>query len=142
MGMARAKAPSRLRSLASGSAFIATLASLACAPPGGDVRVREVRFGDTVLSDTALLRFDDPGQAFTVTYEITDLGPVSDGELAPTPLLADAGGPIGGLHSILRPLTIAPIQTGTFASSRFTDALFGPGTGGKEQTRQGVQQIT
>ena len=111
-------------------------------PPGGDVRVREVRYGDTVLSDTSLLHFDDPAQAFTITYEIADLGPASDGELAPTPLLADAGGPIGGLHSILQPLTLAPIPTGTFASSRFTDALLGAGQGGKEQSRRGVQQIT
>jgi len=110
-------------------------------PPGGDVRVREVRFGDSVLTDTALLRFADPTQPFTITYEVADLGPASDGELAPTPLLADAVGPIGGLHSILQPLTIDPILTGTFDKTPFTDAL-GKTQGGKEQTRQGVQQIT
>ena len=59
-------------------------------PPGGDVRVREVRYGDTVLSDTSLLHFDDPAQAFTITYEIADLGPGSDGELAPTPAARSA----------------------------------------------------
>src|SRR3954470_19694887 len=72
--------------------------------PGGEVRVREVRYGDTVLSDTWLLRFADPNQAFTISYEITDLDPESGGELAPTPLLADGGGPLGGVHSILQPL--------------------------------------
>src|SRR4051812_34489609 len=110
-------------------------------PPGGDVRVREVRYGDTVLSDTWLLRFADPAQAFTITYEVADLGPTASGELAPTPLLADGGGPLGGVHSILQPLTIAPDPTGTFASSRFTDTLGHP-EGGKEQTRRGVQKIT
>src|SRR4051794_14393952 len=111
-------------------------------PPGGEVTVREVRYGDTVLSDTWLLRFADPDQSFTIRYEIADLGPASSGELAPTPLLSDGGGPIGGLHSMLEPLSIAPLATGTSAVSRFTDMLGkGPG-GGKEQTRQGVQQIT
>src|SRR4051794_19113253 len=108
--------------------------------PGGEVRVREVRYGDTVLSDTWLLRFADPNQPFTISYEIADLGPASAGELAPTPLLSDSGGPLGGLHSILQPLTIAPMPTGTSASSRFTDQL-GETQGGKEQTRQGVQKI-
>src|SRR5439155_1652115 len=142
MGMVRAQGRCRLRSLASGPALIATLAAeapaarvrvagvvaalalLACAPPA--VALVD-HAGDTVLSDTSLLHFDDPAQAFTITYEIADLGPASDGELAPTPLLADAGGPIGGLHSILQPLTLAPIPTGTFASSRFTDTLLGAG---------------
>src|SRR3954468_23736245 len=78
-------------------------------PPGGEVRVREVRYGDTVLSDTWLLRFADPNQAFTISYEIADIGPSSAGELAPTPLLADGGGPLGGLHAILQPLSIAPM---------------------------------
>src|SRR3954447_23544802 len=86
-------------------------------PPGGEVTVREVRYGDTVLSDTWLLRFADPDQAFTIRYEIADLGPAAAGELAPTPLLSDGGGPLGGVHSILQPLTIAPEASGTFASS-------------------------
>src|SRR3954452_11601067 len=110
-------------------------------PPGGDVRVRQVRFGDTVLSDTSMLRFEDPDQPFTITYEIAVLGPDSPTELAPTPLLSDGAGPLGGLHSILQPLGLAPMQTGTTESSRFTDAL-GLTDGGKEQTRTGVQQIT
>src|SRR5205814_7736286 len=55
--------------------------------------------------------------------------------------LADTGGPIGGVHSILQPLTMAPALTGTFAANRFTADLGKP-QGGKEQTRQGVQQIT
>src|SRR5437660_7053531 len=111
-------------------------------PPGGDVQVRALRFGDSVLTDTALLRFADPNQPFTITYRIADLGPGPDGELAPTPLLADSGGPIGGVHSILEPLTMAPVPTGTFAANRFTAALGVPAPGGKEETRQGVQQFT
>src|SRR3954454_20922415 len=79
-------------------------------PPGGDVRVKEVRFGDTVLTDTALLRFQDPNQPFTITYEIAELGPGSPGELAPTPLLSDSAGLIGGLHSILQALALRPVQ--------------------------------
>src|SRR3954452_15497840 len=110
-------------------------------PPGGDVRVRQVRFGDTVLSDTSMLRFAAPDQPFTITYEIAVLGPGSPGELAPTPLLSDGAGPLGGLHSTLQPLGLAPMPTGTTESSRFTDAL-GLTGGGKEQTRTGVQQIT
>src|SRR3954454_14476033 len=104
-------------------------------PPGGEVRVREVRYGDTVLSDTWLLRFVDPDQSFTIRYEITELGPAMPGELAPTPLLSDAGGPIGGVHSVLEPLAIAPVPTGTSLTSRFIEQL-GDSSHGKEQTRQ------
>jgi streptogramin lyase len=110
-------------------------------PPGGDVRVKEVRYGDTVLSDTWMLRFADPAKPFTITYVVADLGPSSPGELAPTPLLADGNGPIGGLHSVLQPLALDPMLTGTSTTSRFTDQLGEP-QGGKEQTRQGVQEIT
>src|SRR4051794_37398554 len=43
---------------------------------------------------------------------------------------------------MLEPPTFAPESSGTFAANRFINLLGMPPKGGKEQTRQGVQQIT
>ena len=104
-------------------------------PAGGEVVVRQVRFPGHVLTDTALLDFEDPSRPFTIVYEVSELGGTDGAELAPTPLLADAG-PIGGQPSVLAPLGLPSFPTGTETAGRFH-----PG-GAAEATRLGVQRIT
>jgi virginiamycin B lyase len=103
-------------------------------PAGGRVVVRQVRFGGHVLTDTALLEFEDPSRPFTILYEVAELGGTDGAELAPAPLLAD-GEPIGGQTSVLAPLGLPSFPTGTETASRFH-----PG-GAPEATRLAVQRI-
>ena len=103
-------------------------------PAGGQVVVRQVRFPGHVLTDTALLDFEDPSEPFTIVYEIAELGGTDGAELAPTPLLAD-GAPVGGQPSVLAPLGLPSFPTQTETASRFH-----PG-GAAEATRLAVQRV-
>ncbi|MDQ2911271.1 MAG: hypothetical protein M3R39_09705, partial [Actinomycetota bacterium] len=106
-------------------------------PAGGNVIVNVVRFGQHIVSDTWLLSFTDPSQPFTITYRVAVLSAAFGGQLTPTPLLADGGVPIGGLHSVLQPLALpGGLLTGTQESSRFHPA------GANEGFRLGVQDVT
>src|SRR6476469_4652003 len=60
---------------------------------GDRVTVREVRYGEHAISDTARLHFEDPTQPFSIRYRITELGTSMGGELQPAPLLSDSGTP-------------------------------------------------
>ncbi|MCU0308639.1 MAG: hypothetical protein MUE51_12900, partial [Thermoleophilia bacterium] len=122
------------------------------APPGSpvlpSVTVNLVRFGEHVLSDTALLDFADPASPFTITYRITQLDD-SEGVIAPTPLVASTGGaPQGGLHSAVVDLGIGERDIGTQAASRFTDLRTQQAGGapipglGDEHTRLATQEVT
>src|SRR5262245_61842368 len=82
-------------------------------PPGGDVTVTEIRFGDDVLSDTWLLDFSDPNAPFTITYRVAEVGVGFGGAFAPTLLLSDAGRPAGGQPSVVRPLALPELDAGT-----------------------------
>lgn len=105
-------------------------------PAGGNVVVTEVRDDTRTYTDTWLLDFADPDQPFTITYRIAELDSAVGGMLSPTPLLADTGGPLGGLHSVLTPLTVPNLDMGTTQVSRFH-----PG-GAAEKTRLVVQTVT
>jgi streptogramin lyase len=105
-------------------------------PAGGEVTVNEARFGEHVIRDTWLLEFEDPEQPFSITYRIAELGPGLGGALAPTPLLADGGEPVGGLHSAIQPLALPSEPTGTLESSRFHP------DGAAERTRRAIQEVT
>ena len=111
-------------------------AKVKAVPPGGTVTVKVVRYGEHVLTDTSLLRFDDPAQPFRIRYRVAELGTVFGGQLTPAPLLEDGSERIGGVHSVTLPLALGPMRTGTQESSRFH-----PG-GAPEQTRQALQDIT
>jgi virginiamycin B lyase len=106
-------------------------------PAGGNVTVTEVRFGEHSLSDTALLQFDDPNLPFTITYRVSELGlSTFGGALTPVPLLTDGTTPVGGLSSVVTPLTTPVLPTGTSEINRFH-----PG-GAPEQARHAVQDVT
>lgn len=111
---------------------------------GGTVAVRVVRFGEHVLSDTALLKFSNPNSAlpFKVKYRIVELGGAAAGTHSPTPLLADAAGPIGGLNATALKLELPETDTLTRERSRFTDLILGDPCGTKEHTRQAVREVT
>jgi streptogramin lyase len=106
-------------------------------PAGGTVTIREVRFGQHVLTDTWLLQFADPTQPFSITYRVSELGAGTiGGQLAPTPIISD-GGPIGGLHSVVEPLIVPNQLTGTtIVSTRFAP------NGAQENTREVTQDVT
>jgi streptogramin lyase len=118
--------------------------SVKTVPAGGTVTVRIVRFGEHVLTDTALLNFADPDQPFQVIYRIVELGGATSGVHSPTPLLGDAGGPIGGLNATALKLGLPETNTLTRERSRFTDLLLGAGNtcGREEKTRQALRQVT
>src|SRR4051794_22796032 len=98
-------------------------------PAGGTVEIREVRFGDQALLDTAGLRFLDPSAPFTIRWKITEVG-VGFGRLfAPTALLSD-GADRAGQHQALEPLGGAPAGIGRDQVSRFH-----PAPGAAEETR-------
>src|SRR3954469_19430366 len=98
-------------------------------PAGGTVEIREVRFGDQALLDTAALRFLDAKAPFTIRWRITELG-VGFGRLfAPTVLLSD-GADRAGQHQALEPLGGAPAEIGRDQISRFH-----PASGSAEETR-------
>src|SRR4051812_22233037 len=105
--------------------------------PGDTVTVNVVRTPQRTLSDTWLLDFTDPTQPYTIRYRISDAGGARIGQLRPTPLLADAGGPIGGPSSPRLPPSTPSPPTGTTLVSRFT----GP-AGGVEASRSAVQEVT
>src|SRR4051812_35306892 len=105
-------------------------------PAGGNVVVREVRFGETALSDTWLLSFDDPSQPYTITFRISEVGTQFGGALTPAPLLQQGGSAIGGESQALQPLVPPMLPTGTSTANRFT-----PG-GGLEFTRAATQDVT
>lgn len=110
-------------------------------PPGGTVTIRQVRWGEHTLSDTALLRFDAPDQAFKIRYRVSALGTAAGSELTPTPLLRNVDGTaLGGQHSAIQPLAIDQVPTGTHQGSRFTRdrGIADPG----ELTRAATQDIT
>ncbi len=92
---------------------------------GGTVTVRIVRFGQHELTDTSLLQFDDPTKPFTIEYVVSELGGADAGDLTPTPLLADSGGPVGGMHSAIVSLAQREVDLGSVQSSRFTTHLNG-----------------
>src|SRR3954447_7927524 len=104
-------------------------------PAGGNVVVREVRFGETALSDTWLLSFDDPSQPYTITFRVTELGTQFGGALTPAPLLEQGSNAVGGESQALVPLVPPMLPTGTATSNRFE-------TGGQEFTRAATQDIT
>ena len=104
-------------------------------PAGGNVVVREVRFGEHALSDTWLLSFDDPNQPYTITFRITEVGTQFGGLLSPSPLLSQGGSPIGGENQALQSLVEPLLATGTTTSSRFVQ-------NGQEFTRAATQDIT
>jgi streptogramin lyase len=110
-------------------------AKIKTVPAGGTVTVRQVRFGQHVVSDTWLLQFADPDQPFKIAYEVAELERSNGGELAPTPLLTDGGVARGGLHSVVAPLGLPELQTGTLAVSRFHPA------GAAEHTRLAVERV-
>jgi streptogramin lyase len=99
-------------------------------PAGGNVTVREVRFGDHAISDTALLDFADPSKPFTITYRVAELGPSASGVLAPAPLLAGTG-----RQSAVLPLVLPELATGTRVPNRFHP------NGAPEHTRLAVQDV-
>src|SRR5947209_4602618 len=104
-------------------------------PAGGNVVVREVRFGEKALSDTWLLSFDDPSQPYTITFRITELGTQFGGTLTPATLLEQNGTTIGGETQALMPLATPLLFTGTTTTNRFQ-------TNGQEVTRNATQDIT
>jgi streptogramin lyase len=106
-------------------------------PAGGNVVVNEVRFGEHSLSDTSLLEFADPAQPFTITYRVAELGTNTfGGALTPAPLLVDGTTPVGGLSSVVVPLTTPDMVAPTSEINRFH-----PG-GAAEHARFAVQDIT
>src|SRR4051795_6459482 len=105
-------------------------------PAGGNVVVREVRFGEHALSDAWLLSFDDPNQPYTITFRITEVGTQWGGLLSPSPLLSQGGSPIGGENQALQSLVQPLLATGTSTTNRFTP------NGGPEFTRAATQDIT
>jgi hypothetical protein len=113
-----------------------TPAKVKSVPAGGNVVVREVRFGETALSDTWLLSFDDPSQPYTITFRITEVGTQWGGALTPAPLLQQGDNAIGGETQALQPLVSSLLATGTSTSNRFTP------NGGPEFTRAATQDIT
>jgi streptogramin lyase len=104
-------------------------------PANGTVDVTEVRFGDHAITDTWLLDFADPSQPFTIRWHISELGTSFGGQLSPAPLLQDGGARIGG-HSVVWPLELPNLLTGTTSHSRFH-----PG-GADEETRLATQDLT
>jgi hypothetical protein len=105
-------------------------------PAGGNVVVREVRFGETALSDTWLLSFDDPSQPYTITFRVTELGTQFGGALTPAPLLEQGSSAVGGESQALVPLVPPLLATGTNVTNRNTP------NGGPEFTRAATQDIT
>src|SRR3954449_89787 len=104
-------------------------------PAGGTVEIREVRFGDQALLDTAGLRFLDPSAPFTIRWKITEVG-VGFGRLfAPTALLSD-GADRAGQYQALEPLGGAPAGIGRDQVSRFH-----PAPGAAQETRAGTRTI-
>ena len=95
-------------------------------PAGGKITVRIVRFGQHELTDTSQLQFANPNLSFSITYLVSELGGSDAGDLMPTPMLADGGGPIGGLHSAIVSLAQREVDLGSTQSSRFTDHLLLP----------------
>jgi hypothetical protein len=87
-------------------------------PASGTVAIREVRFGDQAMLDTAGLRFADPAAPFTIRWEITEVGAGFGRLFAPTVLLS-AGAERAGQLQALEPLGGAPVATGRDAISRF-----------------------
>ena len=110
-------------------------------PAGGTVEIKQVRWGEHMVSDTWLLDFADPDQPFKIRYRVAELGSAFGGELNPTPLLSENGTPIGGQHSAIQPLGIdTNIALGTHQGSRFTN---GRGLGDvAESTRSAMQEVT
>jgi streptogramin lyase len=113
-------------------------------PAGGRVTVREVRYGEHAISDTARLHFEDPAQPFSIRYRITELGTSMGGELQPAPLLSDGGTPAPSAVSSLDLLGLPLIPLGSSQTSRFHDpAQFPVGLPGPqpEETRLAVQDF-
>ena len=108
---------------------------------GGTVTIRQVRWGEHLVSDTWLLDFADPSSPYAIRYEVVELGAAFGGELTPTPLLRNGDTVVGGQHSAIQPLGIdGNLDTGTTQSSRFTTDR---GLGAvPEQTRSAVQAVT
>src|SRR3954447_22708115 len=105
-------------------------------PAGGNVVVREGRWGEHALSDTWLLSFDNPNQTYSITFRIAELGTTFGSALTPAPLLSQNGNVIGGESQVLTPLAPPPLAMGTTTSTRFTP------NGGNEFTRLAVQDVT
>lgn len=107
----------------------------------GTVTIRQIRWGEHVISDTWLLDFADPASPYSIRYEVVELGQAFGGELNPTPLLRNGTTVIGGQHSAIQPLAVEGNQDiGTTQSSRFTIARELGAV--PEQTRSGVQAVT
>ena len=91
-------------------------------PAGGTVVVNIVRFGEHEISDTWQLDFANPDMPFSIEYHVTELGGADGGEFTPTPLLADGGTPVGGMHAIVADLVRGDTNIGTLQGSRFITA--------------------
>lgn len=114
-------------------------AKIKTVPANGEVVITQVRWGQHMVSDTWMLRFDDPDQPFRIRYRVAELGSAFGGQLTPTPLLK---GPTRlGQHSAVQPLGLhGNVETGTHQDSRFTDRR---GLGAvPEETRTFVQDVT
>lgn len=115
-------------------------------PPGGTVTVTTVRWGEHQITDTARLNFQSPTQPYSITYRIAEIGGAEGGELTPTPLLADGGTPVGGMHSAVVPLGLDETDLGSTQSSRFTlyrsSLPGGPAALQPEHTRMALQTVT
>jgi hypothetical protein len=99
---------------------------------GGSVTVTIIRTADQSLSDTFMLRFDDPSRPFTIKYRVAELGKNPGGVFTPTPLLTNGT----GAHALVLPLALPDMTTGTQDINRFHPTplnLF---------TRDGIQEIT
>lgn len=114
-------------------------------PANGPVVVKVVRFGEHQISDTWVLDFSqrDPNAGFEIEYQVTELGGAEGGDLNPSPLLQQNGTPLGGMHSVVTPLTLGETLLGTSQTSRFTSALAGvPGPVSQpEHTRIATQTV-
>src|SRR3954468_16248496 len=104
-------------------------------PAGGNVVVREVRWGEHAPSDTWLLSFDDPTQPYTITFRIAELGTTFGSALTPAPLLSQGGNVIGGESQVLAPLAPPMLAMGTSTTTRFAP------NGGAEFTRNAIQDV-
>ena len=101
-------------------------------PAGGTVSITEVRAGDAVLSDTWLLKFQDPTKPFSIDYHLADLTQ-STAELSPATVMSDGSGTEVAFSST----DIPDFPTGTSTTNRTN-----PVTPVGEETRRAIQLKT
>src|SRR4051794_16234432 len=115
-------------------------------PAGGTVTVREVRFGDHAITDTARLHFEDPARPFRIRYEITELGTSMGGDLAPAALQSDGGTPTQSHVAGVTPLALPLLDLGTMQVGRFHDPVhktfpLSDNNPQPERTRIGTEEV-